>query len=110
MSSEGTPICTSSSKDVLNKVWLTSILSPSHSLPRLFLKEPLGRDECLASEGSVVLATVPPCCCFYNSHLGEELHVLQHTRSPLLPGVLWLVVVGQEECVSLFWTFFLLPC
>lgn len=41
--SEGTPRGTSSSKDVVNKVWLTSICSPSRSLPRLFLKELLGK-------------------------------------------------------------------
>lgn len=41
--------------------------------------------------------------------LERSCQVLPYTRSPLLPGALQLVVVGEEEGVSLFWTFFLLP-
>lgn len=40
--------------------------------------------------------------------LERSCQVLPYTRSPWLPGVLQLVVVGKEEGVSLFWTFFLL--
>lgn len=35
ISSESTPRCTSSSKDVLNEVWLTSLLGPSRRLPSI---------------------------------------------------------------------------
>lgn len=104
ISLESTPRCTSSSKDVLNEVWLTSLLCPSHHLPSIPEGASwVGQEFGLGGFGCAgplccQLAMATPCCCLYNSHVERTCQVLLYPNSPLLPRV----VVAKEEGVSLF--------